>query len=87
MRCTVDQTLEKNDLKQKLSRFEETENVNPFDECVINQFEKDIVFNRERYVTRFPFKEDHDLLPDNFKTCEARLINLKRKLVDQNILK
>ena len=48
MRCTVDQTLEKNDLKQKLSRFEETENVNPFDECVVNQFEKDIVFNRER---------------------------------------
>lgn len=49
MRCTVDRTLEENDdLKQKLSRFWEIENVNPFDECVSNQFEKDIVFNMSR---------------------------------------
>ena len=54
---------------------------------VINQFEKDIVFNGERLVTRLAFKEDHDLWPDNFKTCQARLINLKRKLVDQSIFK
>ena len=88
MPCTVEQTLEENyDLKQKLSRFWEIENVNPFDECVINQFEKDIISNRERYVTRLPFKEDRDLLPNNFETCEALSINLKRKLVDQNYLK
>ena len=49
MRCTVDRTLEENDdLKQKLSRFWEIENVNPFDECVSNQFEKNIVFNMSR---------------------------------------
>ena len=53
----------------------------------INQFEKDIVFSGERYVTRLPFKVDHDLLLDNFKICEAGLINLKRKLADHNILK
>ena len=53
----------------------------------INQFEKDIVFNGERYVTRLPFKVDHDLFLDNFKICEAGLINLKRKLADHNFLK
>ena len=53
----------------------------------INQFEKDIVFNGERYVTRLPFKVDHDLLLDNFKICEAGLINLKRKLAYHNYLK
>ena len=73
--------------KAETCRFWEIENVNPFDECVINQFEKDIVSNRERYITRLPFKEDRDLLPDNFETCEAVSINLKRKLVDQNYLK
>ena len=56
MRSTVEQTLEENeDLKQKISRF-------PFDECVVNQLVRDIVFNGERYVTRIPFKKDHDLL-------------------------
>ena len=83
MHYTDEQTLEENDnLKQTLIRFREIENLDLFDECVINQFEKDIVFNGWKYVTRLPFKEDHELLPDNFKTCQARLINLKEKLVD-----
>ena len=68
MRWTDEWTLgEKDDLKQKLSRFWEIENVNPFDECVINQFQKDIDSNGEIYFTRLSFKEDHDLLADNFK--------------------
>ena len=84
MRWTDEWTLgEKDDLKQKLSRFWEIETVNPFDECVINQFQRE----RERYFTRLPFNENHDLLADNFKTWEARLRHLKRKLVDQSILK
>ena len=89
MRCTVMRTLEENDdLKQKPSLFWEIKNVNLFDECVINQLEKDIVFNGDRHVARFPIKEDHDLLADNFKTSEVRLKNFKkRKLIDQNILK
>lgn len=44
-----ERTLEENeDLKQKLSLFWENENVNPFDECVISQFEEDSDFNGER---------------------------------------
>ena len=71
MHSTVERTLKEDEnLKQKLTRFWEIKNVNPFDECVINQFEKDIVFNGERYVMRFSFKEDHDLLADNFKTLK-----------------
>ena len=49
MRWTDEWTLgEKDDLKQKLSRFWEIENVNPFDECVINQFQRE----RERDTLR-----------------------------------
>ena len=49
VRCSIKRSLEENDnLKQKLSLFWEIENVNPFDECVINQLEKDIVFNGDR---------------------------------------
>ena len=49
MHCTFEQTLQENaDLKQKLNCFWEIENVNPFDECVISQFEEDSDFNGER---------------------------------------
>ena len=29
---------------------------------------------------RLPFKEDHDLLPDNFALCKSRLVSLLRRL-------
>ena len=63
VRCTVERTSEENEyLKQKLSRFWEIENVNPFDECVINQYEKDIAFNGERYVQDFLLKKSMIIL-------------------------
>ena len=58
MHCTFEQALKENaDLKQKLNCFWEIENVNPFDECVISQFEEDSDFNGERQVTRQVFKD------------------------------
>ena len=49
MHCTFQKALKENaDLKQKLNCFWEIENVNPFDECVISQFEEDSDFNGER---------------------------------------
>ena len=71
-----------------VSPFWSIENVNTFDGCVINQFEKDIVFKVVRCITRLTFKADHDFLADNFKTCEAWLKKkLKVTLVDKNTLK
>ena len=47
---------------------------------VMNKFEKDIYFNGERYVTKLPFKEHDDLLPDNFQLSKNRLATLKKRL-------
>lgn len=44
-----------------------------FFECLIDKFSKDIVYNGERYVTKPPFRHDHNLLPDNFRTCEKNI--------------
>ena len=48
-------------------------------------FEQDVTFNRERYVTKLPFKPDHDSLPDKFKNCEIRLKNLKSRLLKESL--
>ena len=52
---------------------------------VTRKFEQDITFNGESYVTKLPFKPDHDSLPDNFKKCEIRLQNLKGRLLKENL--
>ena len=41
-------------------------------ECVIHQFEKDIEHIGERYVTKLPFRPDHDFLPDNNAICKDK---------------
>ena len=33
-----------------------------------------------RYVTKLPFKPDHEPLPDNFKVSKTRLESLKGRL-------
>ena len=56
------------------------------DECVVHKFENDIMHNGERYITKLPFKPDHDCLIDNYIICEIRLNSLKRQLSDKNLL-
>ena len=36
-----------------------------------------------RYQEQLPFKEDHDLLPNNFALCKSRLVSLLRHLIDK----
>ena len=55
-------------------------------ECVVHQFENDIKYNGERYVTKLPFRPDHDLLPKNLEVCKARLKNLKHRLERNDLL-
>ena len=78
---------EVDELRNDLTRFWTAETIGDGDECVVHQFEKDIVHNGDRYVTKLPFKQDHDLLPDNFKVSEARLRNLTKRLKDKNLVK
>ena len=33
-----------------------------------------------RYKVQLPFKEDHELLPDNFALCKSRLVSLLKRL-------
>ena len=40
------------------------------DECVVHKLENNIIHSGKRYVTKRPFKPDHDCLPDNSKICE-----------------
>ena len=47
---------------------------------MIHEFEKHIEFDGSRYVTRLPFRKDHDPLPDNYNTCVSRLKGLKKRL-------
>ena len=74
-------------LRRDLEKFWHVENVSGTDECVVHQFENDITYNGERYVTKLPFRPDHDFLPDNYEICEARLNNLKCRLEKGGLLK
>lgn len=85
MRCDVSYVSKKDDtIRNELSKFWQVEEVT-CDNDVVNQFEKDIIHDGERYVTKLPFKPDHEPIPDNFEVCEARLKSLKRQLMKQNL--
>ena len=86
MRCFLEQKPDENKLlREELNRFWEIETIGKSEENVIYQFENEIQFNGTRYVTKLPFKTDHDLLPDNFEVAKIRLLNLKRRLLKENI--
>ncbi|XP_065645427.1 uncharacterized protein LOC136075911 [Hydra vulgaris] len=48
--------------------------------CVMHQVERDITHNGERYITKLPFKTEHDPLSDTYNICKKRLANLKKRL-------
>ena len=81
-------TVEKEDynLRQELEKFWSVENIGFSRDCVVSQFQKDIVHNGIRYEAKLPFKPDHELLQDNFGVCEGRLKSLKNRLVAKGIL-
>ena len=57
-----------------------------FNNSIVAQFENDIIHDGTRYITKLPFKPDHEVLPDNFKIWEGWLKTLKNKLIAGNIL-
>ena len=86
MRAIVDQQGDGYDLRQDLDKFWNVENIGFSRDCVVSQFEKDIVHNGTRYVAKLPFKPDHESLPDNFGVSEGRLTSLKNRLATKGIL-
>ena len=57
-------------LESFLNKFWSVENIEAKDNCVIDDFEKCIFYNRQKYVTKLPFRPGHEFLPDNFSVCE-----------------
>ena len=47
---------------------------------MLETFKESITFRNHRYEVRLPWKEDHDLLPDNYTLSLCRLQSLLRRL-------
>ena len=83
MRCDVNCPGNEGDdkLRDELNKFWNVESIGEErGDCVIHEFERDIVHNGTRYVTKLPFRPDHDILPDNFLASKGRLNSLQKRL-------
>ena len=70
------------DLAAELKKFWDYESFGIHDDnaTLYDKFVNEVEFVEGRYQVRLPFKEDHDLLPDNFALCKSRLVSLLRRL-------
>lgn len=84
MHCEVESKID--ELRQDLNRFWSVETIESLESYVMHQFERDITHNGERYITKLPFKTEHDLLPDNCNICKKRLANLRNRLNDKKLV-
>ena len=83
------QTLEKDSIKNELTKFWERESLGTVDKdnSISKTFVEEIKFNGNNYVTKLPFKESTEWIPDNYQLCIKRLSSLKTRLhKDQNLL-
>ena len=70
------------DVAAELKKFWDYESFGIHDDnaTLYDKFVNEVEFVEGRYQVRLPFKEDHDLLPDNFALCKSRLVSLLRRL-------
>ena len=70
------------DLASEVRKFWDYESLGIQDSSVTlyDKFASEVEFVEGRYQERLPFKEDHELLPDNFVLCKWRLVSLLRRL-------
>ncbi len=73
---------EDSDLQSEVKKFWELESlgIKSQEESVYSKFVEDTKFNRERYEVKLPWKEEHDVLPDNYKLSQTRLESQLRRL-------
>ena len=50
---------------------------------VFEDFENDIQFKNNCYITKLPIRKTYEILPENYALANNRLINLEKKL-DRN---
>ena len=85
LKCESEFVVENITLNNDLQSFWSGESISDNDVDVhadVHQsFRDDLKFNtiESRYEVKLPFKEEHDLLPDNYAHCEQCLNNLKNK--------
>ena len=82
LRSTVETEV---DLRKELGKFWEIESVREKESSVINEFEEHIYHDGSRYVTKLPFKPDHDPMPDNFRVSQKRLKSTVKKVKSTRI--
>ena len=70
------------ELASELGKFWDYESVGIRDEglSLYDKFVSEVEFTEGRYQVQLPFKEDHELLPDNFALCKSRLVSLLKRL-------
>ena len=70
-------------LQNQVNRFWELESIGIVDkesDSVHDEFKRSLIFENGRYTAKLPFKEQHSILPDNFKLSATRLDNQLKHL-------
>ena len=78
------------EIASKLGKFWDYESLGIQNDSLslYDKFVSEVEFTEGRYQVQLPFKEDHELLPDNFALCKSRLISLlKRRNLKPEVLK
>ena len=86
LRTAVEEVDLTDNLRHDLDKFWAVENIGSDSDQVVSDFRNNIIHDGTRYVTKLPFKLDHEPLPDNFAVSEGRLKSLKGRLVSKGIL-
>ena len=79
---------ESDDLKNNFNVFFEMESMviknNGWEEpnSFIEKFENNLYFNGKRYITRLPYKDESEFLPDSYEHMKQRLLLLKNNLIE-----
>lgn len=66
LRASIEQKDLDNTLRQELDKFWNVERIGSSENSIIDQFQKEIVHDGSRYITKLPFNPDHQELPDSF---------------------
>ncbi|XP_028403430.1 uncharacterized protein LOC114526129 [Dendronephthya gigantea] len=85
LRTTAD-TVPTDALRNDLDKFWAVESIGLEKDQVVSDFRNNIMHDGTRYVTKLPFKPDHEPLADNFAVSEARLKSLKARLLSKGIV-
>lgn len=76
------------DLKNNLNIFFEIESMvienDGWEEpnSFMKNFENNLYFNGRRYITRLPYKDESEFLPDSYEHMKQRLLLLKNNLIE-----